>query len=237
MLENVFAENSILSMVIYGTVTGQVVLFILLLFSSISWAIIFLKWRQFSRCKAENQKFLNFFQTQRKLEKVFQFAKSVSVSPISELFVTSFHELSLIQKKFNLNKEEKILLSASEQLDLMVSRLERAMERTLIQQSAFLEERLSFLATISSASPFIGLFGTVLGIIDSFQSIGTAGVTSLAVVAPGISEALIATAAGLLAAIPALMGYNYFKNQIREMNNQMRNFSLQLLNRLELKTI
>ena len=237
MLENVFAENSILFMVIYGTVTGQVVLFILLLLSSISWAIIFLKFQQFNRCKAENKTFLNFFHTQKKLEKVFQFSKSVSLSPISQLFVTSFHELSLIQKKLNLNKEEKILLSASEQLDLMLSRLERAMERTLIQQSALLEERLSFLATISSASPFIGLFGTVLGIIDSFQSIGTAGVTSLAVVAPGISEALIATAAGLLAAIPALMGYNYFKNQIREMNNQMRNFSLQLLNRLELKTI
>jgi len=100
-------------------------------------------------------------------------------------------------------------------------------------QFALIEKRLNVLATISSAAPFIGLFGTVLGIIRSFQNIGTSGVTSLAAVAPGISEALIATAAGLLAAIPALMAYNHFRNSARKQANDMRDFSMELANRIE----
>ena len=108
--------------------------------------------------------------------------------------------------------------------------LQRVIEQTINERYAFIENRLSILATISSAAPFIGLFGTVLGIINSFQSIGTSGVTSLASVAPGISEALVATAAGLLAAIPALMAYNYFRNQTRILANTMRNYWMELTN-------
>ena len=106
-------------------------------------------------------------------------------------------------------------------------------EKTINERHTFIENRLNVLATISSAAPFIGLFGTVLGIINSFQSIGTTGVTSLASVAPGISEALVATAAGLLAAIPALMAYNYFRNQSRLLTNTMRNFGMEITNRFE----
>jgi biopolymer transport protein TolQ len=106
-------------------------------------------------------------------------------------------------------------------------------EQTVNEKYSFIENRLNILATISSAAPFVGLFGTVLGIINSFQSIGTTGVTSLAAVAPGISEALVATAAGLMAAIPALMGYNYFRNQARVLTNTMRNYGMELTNRFE----
>ena len=103
-----------------------------------------------------------------------------------------------------------------------------------MKNTPFIENRLNILATISSAAPFVGLFGTVLGIINSFQSIGTTGVTSLAAVAPGISEALVATAAGLLAAIPALMGYNYFrKSGSFTLTNTMRNYGMELTNRFE----
>ena len=107
------------------------------------------------------------------------------------------------------------------------------MERAFNDQYALIEKRLNVLATISSAATFIGLFGTVLGIIRSFQNIGTSGVTSLAAVAPGISEALIATAAGLLAAIPALMAYNHFRNSARKQANDMRDFSMELANRIQ----
>ena len=111
--------------------------------------------------------------------------------------------------------------------------LQRVIEKTVNERHTFIENRLNVLATISSAAPFIGLFGTVLGIINSFQSIGTTGVTSLASVAPGISEALVATAGGLLAAIPALMAYNNFRNQSRLLTNTMRNFGMELTNRFE----
>ena len=107
------------------------------------------------------------------------------------------------------------------------------MERVYNQQNLLLERRLSFLAMVSSSAPYIGLFGTVLGIIDAFSDIGTTGVTSLAVVAPGISEALIATAAGLMAAIPALIAYNLFRNRLRDLNTQMKNFALDVTNRME----
>ena len=113
------------------------------------------------------------------------------------------------------------------------TRLERTMEQCFNEQYTQIENRLNLLATISSAAPFVGLFGTVLGIIDSFQNIGTSGLTSLAAVAPGISEALIATAAGLLAAIPALIAYNLFRNQARSLGNDLRDFSRELSNRIE----
>ena len=113
------------------------------------------------------------------------------------------------------------------------TQLQRVIEQTINEKYSFIENRLNILATVSSAAPFVGLFGTVLGIINSFQSIGTTGVTSLAAVAPGISEALVATAAGLMAAIPALMGYNYFRNQARALTNTMRNYGMELTNRFE----
>jgi biopolymer transport protein TolQ len=118
-------------------------------------------------------------------------------------------------------------------LPYLSKQLQRVIEKTINERYSLIEDRLNILATISSAAPFIGLFGTVLGIINSFQSIGTTGVTSLASVAPGISEALVATAAGLLAAIPALMAYNYFRNHARLLSNTMRNFGMELTNRFE----
>ena len=111
----------------------------------------------------------------------------------------------------------------------MTTMLETGIEK----QMSKISKGYTFLATVGSTAPFIGLFGTVLGIINSFQSIGTSGVTSLASVAPGISEALVATAAGLLAAIPALMAYNHFRNQARILTNTMRNYGMELTNRFE----
>ena len=111
--------------------------------------------------------------------------------------------------------------------------ISRRLETIYNQQNIILESRLPFLATVSSSAPFLGLLGTVLGIIDAFQNIGQMGVTSLAVVAPGISVALITTAAGLLAAIPALIAYNAYRSRIREISVDMKNFALEVTNRFE----
>ena len=115
----------------------------------------------------------------------------------------------------------------------LLERLLRTQEKIYNDQSVTLERRLPMLATVSGAAPFIGLFGTVLGIIDAFRSIGMSGVTSLAVVAPGISEALVAAAAGLFAAIPALVASNVFRNTIRGTSTEFKNFALGFPHRLD----
>ncbi|MFI5400658.1 MAG: MotA/TolQ/ExbB proton channel family protein, partial [SAR324 cluster bacterium] len=111
--------------------------------------------------------------------------------------------------------------------------LGRTLERIYNQQTQLLERRLPVLATVSSSAPYVGLFGTVLGVIAAFRDIGVSGVTSLAVVAPGISEALVATAAGLATAIPALIAYNSFRNRVRDVSASMKNFALDITNRME----
>ena len=171
------------------------VLVILLLMSSLSWAVIVLKALQFRKANKQNQEFL-----------------------------------LIIRKETSRNHDQTV---SGSMLPYISTQFERVMERAFNDQYTLIEKRLNVLATISSAAPFIGLFGTVLGIIRSFQNIGTSGVTSLAAVAPGISEALIATAAGLLAAIPALMAYNHFRNSARKQANDMRDFSMELANRIE----
>ena len=146
------------------------------------------------------------------------------------MYRLAFEEMVRVSQRIQRNPDQTV---SGSMLPYISTQFERVMERAFNDQYALIEKRLNVLATISSAAPFIGLFGTVLGIIRSFQNIGTSGVTSLAAVAPGISEALIATAAGLLAAIPALMAYNHFRNSARKQANDMRDFSMELANRIE----
>ena len=199
--------------------------------SSISWAIIFLKWVQFRRIASENEEFLEIFYKEAKLEQINSFAHQFQFSPLARIFESSYQEIANFREKVRSQRTK--YRSSKEILDRLNQRLTRISDRNINQQYSLLNHRLSPLASISSAAPFIGLFGTVLGIIDAFQGIGVTGVTSLAVVAPGISEALVATAAGLLAAIPALMGYNYYRNSARQASDVMQNFSLELSNRME----
>ena len=142
-----------------------------------------------------------------------------------------------IPKNFgqNLAKKSKQGKTSSKPTDLnsLKERMHRSMLVAFNKESELIELNLTFLATSGSTAPFIGLFGTVWGIMNSFQSIATAKNTSLAIVAPGIAEALLATALGLLAAIPALMAYNYFRNSVRKQANDMRDFSMELANRIE----
>ncbi|MBI3991803.1 MAG: MotA/TolQ/ExbB proton channel family protein [Candidatus Lambdaproteobacteria bacterium] len=221
------ADESAWSLIFTGNWVALAILLILVLMSAASWAIIVLKWMQFRRVRAENAHFFHGFQRDPQLAKVFALAQKLPLSPLARMFEVSYREIQSFRGAL---EQDDALEGARERL---MQNLSRTLERMYNQQSMQLERLLPFLATVSGSAPFIGLFGTVLGIIDAFRGIGVAGVTSLAVVAPGISEALVATAAGLMAAIPALIAYNVFRNRIRDYTTGMKNFALDLTNRLE----
>ncbi|MBF0238138.1 MAG: MotA/TolQ/ExbB proton channel family protein [SAR324 cluster bacterium] len=228
---HLFQEKGILTMVLEGSLMGQLVLVALMFMSSLSWAIIVLKWLQFRTVMRENEQFTGVFNARQGLESIYQQTKEFKISPLANLLRSAYWDWLQLRHKLSESQVTTTLLPHL--LDHSYSRIERIIEQNIVIQQSWLDRRLSTLATISSASPFVGLFGTVLGIIDSFQDIGVTGVTSLAAVAPGMSEALVATAAGLLAAIPALIAYNHYKQQTRNQANQLRNFSMDLLSRIE----
>ena len=232
MAEPLQGEQGILSLALGGSLVGLLVLVVLLFMSSLSWAIIVLKWRQYRFIRQQNLEFLTLFREQQNLDNVGNVAQEqFPRSPMSMMFTIAYSEVVTAVRRLRSRQRDDGL--ATSMMPHLNARLERTMEQCFNEQYAKIEQRLNLLATISSAAPFVGLFGTVLGIIDSFQSIGTSGLTSLAAVAPGISEALIATAAGLLAAIPALIAYNIFRNQARNLGNDLRDFSRELSNRIE----
>jgi biopolymer transport protein TolQ len=228
IMGSVGLNGSILSMVINAGLMVKFVLLILFIFSVVSWAIIFLKYRAYRKIKEENDDFNAEYLRSAKLSDVVPATKKYSSSTIAEVFRAGYAELT---KK---NRDVSESLTGSNEISLSsVDNLERSMSNTCNTEMTRLESSLGFLATTGSASPFIGLFGTVWGIMETFQSIGTRGSATLAVVAPGISEALIATAAGLAAAIPAVIFYNYFLNQSKTMVQEMENFAAEFLNIVE----
>lgn len=229
--QNLIDDKGILGLVLDSNWITHFILITLLLMSSLSWAIIFLKWIQIRKVTGENDEFVQIFHKETKLEHIYNLAHQFENSSFARIFEANYQEVSSFREK--IKAQQSKYRSSKEILDRLNERLVRTSSRCINLQYSTLERRLSPLASISSSAPFIGLFGTVLGIIDAFQGIGVSGVTSLAVVAPGISEALIATAAGLLAAIPALLGYNFYRSAVRKQSNAMRNFTLELSNRME----
>jgi len=205
---------------------AKVVLGILLLFSIISWALIVEKWWQFRRVRRQTLAFVKVFREGRRPSIVHTAARKYRDSPLAQLYGAAYTEVSGVPDVLDHVIEDGDDGLPSERLEAV----HRAMRRAATLEVAQLERYLPFLATTASATPFIGLFGTVWGIMSAFHGIGTQGSASLAVVAPGISEALIATAAGLAAAIPAVMGYNYFVNRVRHWATEMDGFMLDLLN-------
>ena len=204
----------------------KLVLLILVYFSVVSWTIIFYKFRTIQRATTESAKFLDFFWNKKRLDAVAQEIKQFSNSPLSALFREGYQELMKLQR---VEKGDDSRGFA----DMGGKNIARALRRASTQETQRLEKYLTFLATTGSTAPFIGLFGTVWGIMDSFHGIGQTGSASLAVVAPGISEALIATAIGLMAAIPAVVGYNHFLNKVNVLIGEMDNFSQEFLNIIE----
>lgn len=200
-------EHTVIDLIKQTGIVAKSVLVILLFFSVFSWAIIFYKWKLFKNMKKENQKFFDAFLNSNGAKEIFSLAKRYELSPLASLYREVFSE---VYGK-NPNNIEAIVRKYSS------------------DEANKVESYLGFLATTGSTTPFIGLFGTVWGIMDAFRSIGVKGSASIATVAPGIAEALITTAAGLFAAIPAVIAYNYFTSQANKIINEVQNFSETLL--------
>ncbi len=228
-------RGSVVDLIIYSGPVVKIVLLILLFFSIFSWAIIFSKLRLIRLADRESKSFLRIFWEGKQFASIFAESKKLHHSPTAEIFRSAYLELTkLSQAKANPDNPRKNSDPAALSMEMTgVDNISRAMRQALTSQLTKLERALGFLATTGSTTPFIGLFGTVWGIMDAFRGIGMRGSATLAVVAPGISEALIATAAGLAAAIPAVVAYNYYINRIKELNSQMENFSSELLNIIE----
>lgn len=200
-------KDSIIHLILQAGFVVKSVLLILLFFSIISWAIIFFKQRYFSKAVRETEQFMRLFRSTSDLRNLYQTTRSLTLSPIANVFRAVYTEIS---------KKEQ-------------AEIKRLLRRYNALESAKLEKYLSFLATTGSTTPFIGLFGTVWGIMNAFRGIGATGAASLAIVAPGIAESLVATAAGLAAAIPAVIAYNYYLSMARRMIIEMEDFSEDLL--------
>lgn len=203
----------------------KLVLMILVYFSVVSWAIIFYKQIVVHRAIRDSERFLDFFWSKKRFDAIGQGLDTYRHSPLTVLFREVYRELAQSRKQAGGLETDSLVADLGEQ-----ERVARVLRRSTTSESQRLEKYLSFLATTGSAAPFIGLFGTVWGIMNAFHGIGTSGNASLAVVAPGISEALVATAIGLVAAIPAVIGYNHFVNKVNILTGEMDNFSQEMLN-------
>jgi len=221
-------NTGILALVWNSGPIAKIVLAILLVFSITSWALIVEKAWQLRRVRRQTVEFLRAFREGRRPSAIQSAARKLRESPLAQLYAAAYQEMVGMTEG-----PDRMLDDVDD--GLPAERLEavnRALRRAAAHEVAQLEHYLPFLATTASATPFIGLFGTVWGVIAAFHGIGQQGSASLAVVAPGISEALIATAAGLGAAIPAVIGYNYFVNRVKHWATEMDGFTLDLLNLL-----
>ncbi|WP_399256066.1 MotA/TolQ/ExbB proton channel family protein [Terriglobus tenax] len=195
------------------------VLVLLALGSVFSWAIIFSKWSGFRRAQTQSQRFVRAFRKSNRLSEIATVAEQFKPSPL----VSVFAEIN----------DEYQRQTGGRGLPRNPLALERAAQTASSEALTRLESRLTWLATIAAIAPFVGLFGTVMGIIDAFHGLGTQGAATLRAVAPGISEALITTAAGLVVAIPAVIGYNQFTARLREFGSRMDDFGRELLSAIE----
>ncbi len=221
-------SSNVLDPILQAGPLARFVLGVLLFFSVICWALIVEKWWEFRAIKRDAKGFTRAFREGRRFSLIYGAAKKFRSSPLAQLYSAAGLELSSIYGGVD---QVDAALEDSEGLPRdALDAAHRAMRRATEIEVARMERYLPFLATTASAAPFIGLFGTVVGIMSAFHGIGQQGSASLAVVAPGISEALIATAAGLGAAIPAVMGYNFFINRTRRLATEMDGFTLDLVN-------
>jgi biopolymer transport protein TolQ len=210
---------------------GPIVKFVLLMlivFSVVSWAIIFLKFKLFKSIERNQVEFTKAFAEGKNLAALYDQAEKSERTPLTEVFRTGYLELMRIQRGKSVEPA-----AAGRTGALPLENVERAMRKAANEEVALMETYLPFLATTGSATPFIGLFGTVWGIMNAFSGIAMTGSASLSTVAPGIAEALVATAAGLAAAIPSVMAYNFFLNRVRAIATRLDSFSIEFLNFLE----
>ena len=222
------STGSVIDLVINASPASQAVIGILTLFSIVSWAIVLVKMWSFRRVEQQSKSFLDVFRQSTKFSEVQAVCKSLEGSPLVGLFQAGYAELNLQLRQSNPTGSPGAAPARPTLKSLAA--VDRALLRASSVEVNRLEKRLPFLATTASIAPFIGLFGTVWGIMLSFQSIGQQGSTDLSVVGPGIAEALIATAIGLFAAIPAVYFYNHFTTKVKVFASQMDDFALEFLN-------
>ena len=222
-------DVSILGLVARSTPLSKAVLLTLALMSVASWGIILYKLWIFRRSERQSKSFLDVFRRSKKFSEVQAVCNSLRESPLVGLFQSGYAELT---EQLRVTQDETGSprgVAARPTLKSLTA-VDRALMRASVVEVNKLESRITFLATTASIAPFVGLFGTVVGIMMSFQMIGVTGSTNLAAVGPGIAEALIATAFGLVAAVPAVIGYNHFSNRVRLFASQMDDFAMEFLN-------
>ena len=225
--------GSFWSLIVKSGPIAHVVLLILLFFSVLSWAIIFRKARFYKEVEGQSRQFYERFRRTSSLSSLYRECQDYPKSPLAGIFKSGYQELNhqIGSSNPSLGSPE----ATKEQMPSLKSLngLQRTLQKTAQTEMTTLEHSLTWLATTGSVTPFIGLFGTVIGIINAFQGLGEGATTTIQAVAPGISEALVATAAGLFAAIPAVIAYNHFVNRLKVFGVEMDDFSAEFLNTVE----
>ncbi len=208
----------------------KLVLLLLIILSLLCWTVIFLKFKRFRQASRANGAFEEIFWDSSSLKELFYHARQMPDSPMAGVFLAGYEELERLEKEA---KTSGKMISTR----IWLENVQRSLHNGIKEELSLLESALPILATTGNSAPFIGLFGTVWGIMSSFHSIGLQGTASLATVAPGISEALIATAAGLAAAIPAVMAFNAFTSKMTRMEDNLESFANDLLNTVEIRLV
>lgn len=219
----VAANQNLLDLIWRSSLIAKLVLFSLLGFSVLSWGIIITKYLAFSRAEKQTNGFLALFRKSTRLAEVQSSCQTYRESPLAGVFLAGYQE---IDKQMQKTPDTPNSIKS-------VTAVGRALQRACISETTRLEKGVGWLASTASASPFIGLFGTVVGIIIAFEGLSLSTQASIQAVAPGIAEALIATAAGIAAAVPAALAYNHFLNKIKVLTSEMDDFSLEFLNLIE----
>jgi biopolymer transport protein TolQ len=220
-------RGGVAGLLAHAGLVARIVLAILLIFSLVSWAIIVYKGAVLHRARSHSETFLGVFRKSTKFSEVNSVCPQLKASPLTGVFQAGYLEVN--QQVRSASQGE----GGGRPVVRSLESLSRSLARAATVEVTRLERRLSFLATTASVTPFIGLFGTTWGIMTAFEDIGRMGSANLAVVAPGISEALVTTAMGLFAAIPALVFYNVFASRVKVLNSMMDDFALEFLNIVE----
>jgi biopolymer transport protein TolQ len=226
-LEGPLRQHTFVDMVTGSSPVVQGVLFLLLVFSVVSWGIVLYKFRQIRQARRESDRFTEVFWDAKNLAAINAASLEMKESPVAQVFRSGYQELMRITRG---RKQGNPSESPPANDEGGIEIVERAMRRAMREQTTRLERALTFLATTASTAPFIGLFGTVWGIMNAFRGLSEGGSSTIQAVAPGIAEALIATAIGLAAAIPSVMAFNYFSRQVRVLGADMENFASEFLN-------
>lgn len=214
-------------------IVAKLVLLSLLAFSVLSWGIILNKWRAFRNVTRQSQRFYAVFKKSHRMSDVYGEVGSFPLSPLAGVFKAGYEELEQ-QVRAGASVDRGLSQSGQDRAQISsYTPIQRALQKSASAEMTALESSLNWLATTGAVTPFIGLFGTVIGIINAFQGLGLGSASTIQAVAPGISEALVTTAAGLFAAIPAVIGYNHFVHRLKVFGAEIDDFSMEFLNTVE----